>query len=407
MASSRKLRYDRWRRPPLRTYEIGSGLRMTLPLVVAARLGRVAAAAALVLMLAVRPAPALAGDDDAAYTATVPVDASADSPEKARELARRDGERRALAAVVARLTGKPDTPQVAKLDEHAISDMVQSFEVANERMSAVRYLADYTFHFDPAKVKPLLGSAATAAGGAAAGAGGTAAASGGSVLLPVWVDGGKPVLWSDPNPWRAAWRQANAAPHLQVPLGDLDDLRVIDARRAAAGDAAALAAIAQRGGAGAALVALATARREEGRLAGIDITLKRYAGGHLGDAKSRSLDADPGETQSALLQRAVAAVAADLAGGAEEPAADAQAATLAAIVPIDSLKAWIAVRDRLGSVAGVRNVELLSLTQSEAKIAIHYVGGAEALKSALKASDFALAGGEPVWRLERVAAKQP
>jgi hypothetical protein len=363
-----------------------------------------AAIAAVLMLLTARPAPA--ADDDAAYTATVPVDASADNPQKARELARRDGERRALTEVVAKLSGAADAPQVVKLDERKISDMVLSFEVANEHMSAVRYLADYTFHFDPAKVKPLLGAAANAPAGGGA-VPGPAAGAVSAVVLPLWVEGDKPVLWDDPNPWRAAWRQVST-PQIVVPLGDLDDLRTIDERRAAAADPAALGAIAQKSGAKSTVVAEARLRREEGRIAGLDLSLKRYDDGHLAGSQSRSLDADPGESQTALLRRAVAAVVADLGSAAEPTAADETTATLVAIVPIDSLKAWIAVRGRLGAVPGVKSVELLSLSQAEAKVAIHYVGGADALKSSLKASDFSLAGSEPLWKLEvAAAAKQP
>src|SRR5438270_7114023 len=106
--------------------------------------------------------PAPAQDADEAYSATVKVDATADSAAAARETARIDGQRRALAAVIERLSGASEPAKPPKLDDKAITDMVASFEVANEHMSSVRYVADFTFHFRPSKVRRLVRVAETA-----------------------------------------------------------------------------------------------------------------------------------------------------------------------------------------------------------------------------------------------------
>src|SRR5213596_2274887 len=140
--------------------------------------------------------PAPAQETDEAYSATVKVDATADSAAAAREIARIDGQRRALTAVIERLSGGSEAAKPQKLDDKAITDMVQSFEVANERMSAVRYIADYTFHFKPSKVRRLVRvveptAAETTAKGPADGGGKAAAESSGKpiVVLPVYKDG--------------------------------------------------------------------------------------------------------------------------------------------------------------------------------------------------------------------------
>src|SRR5205085_9561486 len=105
---------------------------------------------------ALRAGPASAQETDEAYSATVKVDATADTAAAAREIARIDGQRRALASVIERLSGASEPAKPPKLDDKAITDMVASFEVANEHMSAVRYVADYTFHFRPSKVRRLV-----------------------------------------------------------------------------------------------------------------------------------------------------------------------------------------------------------------------------------------------------------
>ena len=198
-----------------------------------------------------------AQEADEAYSATVKVDATADSAAAAREVARIDGQRRALAAVIERLSGASEAAKPPKLDDKAITDMVDSFEVANERMSAVRYVADYTFHFRPSKVRRLVRVVDSAPDGEPpARARRTAPArplaeSGNRpiVVLPVYKDGSNVVLWDDPNAWRVAWAQrpAGSGPgRLILPLGDARDLAAIDAEKAGAGKPEALTAIAQR-----------------------------------------------------------------------------------------------------------------------------------------------------------------
>src|SRR5262249_8032494 len=162
------------------------------------------------------------------------------------------------------------------------------------RMSAVRYLADYTFHFRPSKVRRFVHIVDNASAdtnkpsGEAAGKPAVAeSAAKPTVVLPVYQDGAKTVLWDDPNPCREAWGQrtpeSSGTVRLTIPLGDAADLAAIDADRAISGKSEALTAIAQQGGGSDTVVALATARREGDHISGLDISIKRYRSGRLAD----------------------------------------------------------------------------------------------------------------------------
>jgi len=374
----------------------------------------------LVILAATRSELALAQDSEDAYSATVKVDATAESAAAARDAARLDGQRRALAAVVGRLSGASEPAQLPKLDDKAITDMVQSFEVANERMSTVRYVADYTFHFRSAKVRrlvrvadttPVEGTGKSTAEGTgkstAEGAGKTTAESGSKsiVVLPVFKNGVSLTLWNDPNAWRGAWAQRSAASgptHLLLPLGDAGDLAAIDADQAGSGDATGLAAIAKQNGGSEAVVALATARRQDGRLVGVEVSVKHYRAGRLVDAHGNSYDANPGEGEADILRRTADAVAADIESGVKKDTASSfdRQASLTISVPITSLGEWLQVRNRLASVTSIRKVDLLSLSRQEAKIAVKYIGDQDQLKSRLAEVDLELAGGDPVWRIQ-------
>jgi hypothetical protein len=202
-----------------------------------------------------------------------------------------------------------------------------------------------------------------------------------------------------------AWSQRPAGPgpgHLVLPLGDAGDLAAIDAEKAGSGRSDALTAITQRNRGSEAVVALATARRQDNKLTGLDINVKRYRSGRLVDTQATSFDAAPGESEADLLKRAAESTAADIESGAKRNAGahSDQPASLAVTVPISSLGEWVQVRGRLASVSAIRKIDLLSLSRQEARIEVKYVGTPDQLKSSLAEVNLDLGGGDPIWRIQ-------
>ena len=229
------------------------------------------------------------------------------------------------------------------------------------------------------------------------------------MVLPVYRDGSNLVLWDDPNAWRAAWSQRPAGPgpgRVVLPLGDAGDLAAIDAEKAGSGRPEALTAIAQRNSGSETVVALATARRQGDKLAGLDVAVKRYRYGHLVDTQGSSFEADPAESEADFLSRAADSVAADIESGAKRNAGahSDQPASLAVTVPITSLGEWVQVRGRLASVSAIRKIDLLSLSRQEARIEVKYVGSQDQLKSSLAEVNLDLGGGDPIWRIQSSGA---
>ena len=374
------------------------------------RTARVLATVFVALTLLAGTWPARAADDDP-FTVTVPVDATADNAVNARDKARHDGEHRALAAIAEHFNAGPAAAaRLAKLEDNAVTSLVASFEVANERMSAVRYLADYTFHFRPAETQRALKSAGVNPNAAAADAGAAAAGGKATIVLPVYQAAGRAVLWDDPNPWRDAWAQlppGNGAPQLSVPLGDVADIAAIDADKARAADADALAAIARKYGSDDAVVALATARDAGKGPAGLDVVVRRYRQGKLAETHVAPIEAKPGEAPDALLQRAANAVAGDIQSGWKREAAGKfdQQGSLTVTAPITGLDDWVKLRDNLASVGTIRKIGLMALSRQEAVVQIDYLGSVDQLQASLAALGLQLARGDAVndrsWRLAR------
>jgi hypothetical protein len=380
------------------------------PSVIATPLRKLLLLAPMMLALAM-PRTAAAQADP--YSAMVTVDATSDSVAKARDVARIDGARRALAAVVERLAGGPDKTKPLKLNDNQVTDLVASFEVANEKMTAVRYTADYTYHFKAADIaKAMQGAGIAANDGSAPASANPSLVAGGKpvVVLPVYQDGDTALLWDDPNPWRDAWSQrpsgAGGAPKL-VPLGDVSDVTAIDADKARSGDAPALAAIAKKEGADDTLVMLAT--RRAGDKPGLDVTVRRYRSGQFVDVHADSIDAKPGADEADLFRRAAEAIAADLDNGWKNAKGNLtdQQGSLVAVAPIGSLDDWLKLRDRLAAVPSVRKVDLKSLSRQEATVEIQYIGSMDQLKTNLGVAKLDLQGGDPTWRLARSGADKP
>lgn len=378
---------------------------MSSPLVlaIAGRVGCRAAGTGLLLLILVLSCTPVRADQPAdPYSATVKVDATAENAAAARTIARNNGQRAALMKVIERLTGSTDESALPKLDDQAITDMVDNFEVAHEKMSPVRYLADYTFNFRPSKVRQLLRRAGIAF---------SEHPGKPVVVVPVYRDGDTTTLWDDPNPWRQAWGQLPAATgptRFTLPFGGIGDLTAIDADQARAGDAQALTDIAQRNGGEEALVAVAKTRRQGNQLVGVDLSLKRYRQGQLIDSRSDAVTANPGEDQDDLLKRAVAVAVADIEHGPPPGSAtSANEASLDAVVPIASLGDWIEMRQRLAAVPAIHRVDLLSLSRQQARVAIRYAGSPDQLKSDLAQADIDLNGADPDWQLQPAGVAGP
>ncbi|HEX5319767.1 MAG TPA: DUF2066 domain-containing protein [Stellaceae bacterium] len=356
-----------------------------------------AAVGTLLLLLGAVAARAQGSDDP--YTVTVKVDATADNVVHARDKARLDGQRKALGQIADNLKAK-----VPRLSDNAITDMVVSFEVADERMSTVRYSAEYTYHFRPADVQKALHVSGEAASAAAAGTGGKPA-----LVLPVYQIGARPVLWEDPNPWRDAWAAHSGSDHLTVPLGDMADLSAIDGDKARGGDSETLAAIGKKYGADDVLVTLAAARGPADKPAALDISVKRYRAGQFVDVHGQSIDANPGESAADFFSRAVRATAAAIDGnwqGVSSPQNDQQG-SLTVAVAISGLDDWLRLRDRISGLPSVRKIDLRSLSKQEATIELGYAGDVDQLTAALKGAGLDLVKGDPTWRLSPAGSSPP
>jgi hypothetical protein len=347
----------------------------------------------LVLALVLADAPTTAQEIDASYRVRdVQVEATAQDAVAARALAIEQGQRRALEQLLQRLTtdGTVGT-DVAQLP---IDDLVSSFEVLEETVGPTSYAATLEVAFDRAAVEDLLADRGIAYADVAAEP---------VVVVPLWQTGTGLRLWGSDNAWKAAWDRALDADALVpfvVPLGDLQDLALVNPDQAARGDAAALAALAERYGTEAAVIARLEGSGEPGTR--LEVTARR-----AGDAAAQPYRAvvrrRPDEPLAASLERAVAEMQAAFDARFRERRT-AEAGTTESLVvtaAVGGADGWGRLLRLLDGLAEVERTEVRRFSRSEATLELRVAGGRERLEQSLGRAGWRLSAHDDGLLLER------
>ncbi len=147
----------------------------------------------------------------------VHVDVTAASATDARSIAQANAQRDALGALMRRLTLASDWSRLPQVNDTTVQNAVRGFQVAGEKSSSTRYIADLNVSFNPSAVRSLLRGAGILYGETQAKQ---------ALLVPVYVKDGKPALWDDVNLWRDALNRSdleNAITPFLLPVGDIED----------------------------------------------------------------------------------------------------------------------------------------------------------------------------------------
>jgi hypothetical protein len=317
----------------------------------------------------------------------IDVDVTADSPSAARERALAQGQARAMRALLERLVVQEDQAAIPALSAAEVEDYVQDFSVSDERTSDVRYIASLTVRFRPGAVRRLL---------RANGVRFAEVQSKPVLVLPVWGQGAETRLWDGANPWLSAWVEVSDVHELVpviTPLGDLEDLRDIDAAQAMSGDSVRLRTIEERYGAGSVLVShLVPQGDADVGLGAVKVDSKRYREGELDGTFVDSFSQQSGEDQVALLERA----AQTISNGLQQEWKRANVISfdelqrLTVAVPLSGLQEWLTVRRRLEGLASVAAADLQRLTRARAVIDLAFYGSLDQLLGQLEQRDLVL-----------------
>ncbi len=323
----------------------------------------------------------------------VPVDVTAGNVTEARERGLIQGRIAGYRKVMARVVAREDMDRVPQQNATQIIDLVREFSIADERSSAVRYLANLTVRFDPAAIRRLLRNANIPF---------TETLSKPLVVVPMMrTDANAPwQLWEDTNLWRAAWSrvpQDLGLVGLIVPEGGAADSAALSAEQAAGKDLAAINAFAQKYNAGGAVISMATGVGET-----LEMTLVEVRADLPSEDQSLVQAPASGQSQEEFLT----AAAVSAAGAVQETWKHRNRVTfggttqITALVPVADLQEWLTVKKRLGEVPLIDKLDLQAMTRDRAQVTLYYSGEQRQLELAMSQHDLTLLQQNGVWMIQ-------
>lgn len=323
------------------------------------------------------PAPAAPAVLDLYTVPNIRVDATAESAQTARDAAMAQGRPQAWTQIYRRLTPQAMWARQPRLSDAQLFRLIRSFEVAGERRSTTRYLADVTFHFNPVTVRQTLRQAGISF---------TETRSRPALVIPLVDD----ARFDPMGMWAAAWNadtQRQGLVPMMLPDADAENEEVLSRPDLAQADWASLEPITQRYSPSMVVVAIASA-----------------------DGRSvRSIEISPaGRTPSsfAFAQPNFSALADAVTDKVAESwktrsSVDyATRARLVADVQFNSLEEWSRIRAQLGAVRAVSDFEVVGLARNEAEVDLAYFGRVEQLRDAMAQQNLSLVNGPEGFTLQ-------
>lgn len=315
----------------------------------------------------------------------VVVDATAKTAAKAREAALAEGETKAFRQLLERLTLSNDHGRLPKMSPGEVAGYIGDFSISDEKISAVRYMAQLHFRFKPIEVRKLLRKTGIRF---------AETVSKPVLILPVFQPASGLVLWEESNPWWEAWNERKMVHRLVpvvLPQGDPRDIDTLSIKQVLGGEVEALSKLAERYNAGDTLVVYARVGLDPNGSGArrVDISMTRFSISSEPEILRFTLIQNEGETVEDLLLHGANAVI----GRLEDPwkrvnlIVGGDADIIAITVPITGLEDWLDLQKQLKSVAVVRGVTIVLISLDEIKVNLNFVGTYSQLLMALQQSD--------------------
>lgn len=331
---------------------------------------------------------AVAQESDVYTIADVKADERAENASAARNKAFESAVQLAFTELASRMIPNLNKDEFTPPETVQISPMIRDFQITSEKLSAVRYVASYTFRFKPDAVRAYFSKTAPAE---------KATRQAPILILPFLQQGYRTILWSDPNPWRQAWWQANQLEtklNYVVPIGDLSDIRDFDETRAMTFTQESLQKLLDRYGADhAALVIADQSKDMQGQISSKTIYIYQTTGASPEFQDAIRIEPVTGETPAISWQRAMVKTLYVIENSWPQNAGGASASEprrLMLNIQFQSLGEWINLKDRLAQISDFANLNIGRVSPQGATAQVTFQGNDQSLRRVLSQSGLQL-----------------
>jgi hypothetical protein len=265
-----------------------------------------------------------------------------------------------------------------QLQDNQLLRLIRSFEVANERRSTTRYLADVTFHFNPAAVRQFLRQAGIPF---------TEARSRPALVIPIVVGAQS---YDPMSAWAMSWSdpalQQGLVPSV-LPMADAQDVEILSKPDLAQSDWASLAPMARRYNATAVVLAIASEDAKSVQV--VELSAQARTTASLAYAQSTFL-ADAEAVMDRVNETWKTRASVDYGNRGR----------IVADVSFDTLEDWAKIRAQLGATRAVSDYDVIGLALHEAEISVSYFGRPEQLRDTLAQQNLQLTNNGGQYQLQ-------
>jgi hypothetical protein len=329
-------------------------------------------------------APVATAADDPFTVSGIAVDASAASAIEAQTIAINSGRARAWTTLYRRLAKAQDWPKQPVLDDTALQRLIRNYLPMNERRSTTRYVANMTYVFNADAVRRLFRQDNI-----------------------VYADmQAKPILLVPMSPgyqpragWTTVWanpRYSGGAVPLVLPAGDAIDTSALGALKFATSAWQDVEPAASRVHADEVWLLLAQPVGSQ-----YVVKLRRLGAGGSPTVPDVVVPIPPRTPPAKVFAAAADAVANTIIDEWKAHAAIDfnKRSKLMVEVHIDSLNAWSAMLQKLGTISTITDVGVVAMNIGEARIAVSYVGTSDQLSANIQQAGLALSNADGTWWL--------
>lgn len=312
------------------------------------------------------------------------VDVTAQNATIAREQGLNDAQEKAFYKMLDRLTMYQDMEALPVLTSEDILNLVQDFSVSDEKTSSVRYIADVDVQFNPEAIQtffqeyqvPYVTYAAER-----------------SVAFPLYKENetAQARLWDDANLWAKALSEVSTTSDLVpfiVPIGDLDDMALVNEAALLTPDILDLKPILSRyQSSGAFVMELSVLKTKN--VVKVNIRPLQNEQSVIGElALTEPINAPLPEVLKRAAQRTVYLL--EQAWREKNAVRFDNPTKLPVRINIQNLGEWIAYRKRLDKITLIKQYVVKALRRDQAEIEIFYAGSLQAFQDSLKKEDLFL-----------------